>query len=559
MWDEFYHLKERISDVKASKDLVVVEYDLKTFKKLGPIEKNVTLWRKTILELAKKVKVLAIDCGVGEENIPEAPKINFSNVPLNIIFPLYAAGISTSEKILKAEAWKPQCLDYYPNLKINYGHTIFFIDLDGVVRKVPVQVIVNKDIKDSLAIVAVQRYGRSDVRVIEAGGSSLLLIGSKRILLEKAGTFRPEFIPESKFNKVSFIDIVNGKVESSKLKDKLVLVGINLPNWGFQYLYPLSKQKLSSSLVLQANAMNSLLLGRVFSTQTPSTMFLLVVVAVLALSVVFARTNVLSSAFIAFGTIVSWFLLSFFLYLNYTLIDTVILPLGILLCFAFVHAFLHAEEVKEKQLVEGIFGRYLKPEIVQRIVENPEKALESLKGTTRVCTVLFADIRGFTTYSEKRRPEEVVKMLNLIFEKATEQIFTEDGMVDKFIGDGIMVLFNIPDDQEDHADRAVRASIKIMRTLREMALGLMFGIGIHTGEVVAGNIGSSKRMDYTAIGDTVNTASRICSIAKAGEILISEETRKALKTSFKLEYAGEHSLKGKSEKVKLYRVIYDYN
>lgn len=138
-------------------------------------------------------------------------------------------------------------------------------------------------------------------------------------------------------------------------------------------------------------------------------------------------------------------------------------------------------------------------------------------------------------------------------------IFSEDGMIDKFIGDGVMVLFNIPDDQEDHADRAVRAAIKIMKALEERKSGLSFGIGINTGVVVAGNIGSSKRMEYTAIGDVVNTASRICSVAGKGEILISEHTKKMLNDGFRLEDAGEYALKGKSGKLRLFRVIYDYN
>lgn len=559
IWDEFYYLKDRFFKTSASKDLLIVEYDLKTFKRIGPIENNVSIWRDTVLRIAEKAKVVAIDCGIGEENIQKAPSIKIRDIPQNIVFPLYATGIMTEDRTIKGESWKPLCISYYKNSTINYGHTVYFIDKDGVVRKVPAQIIVKGDSKYSLSIVVAHIFGIRDILIIEAGGNSFMYLGNKRILLEKGGTFRPEFISYEKFKRISLADLIDRKVSYDVFKNKIVLIGINLPNWGLQYLYPLNKQKLSSSIVLQASIINSLIKKSIFNVQPQSYFLLVVILLTFALSIFFVRTNVFTSALIAILAILMWFGLSFALYVKYVLIDTVILPLSVVLSFAFVHALLHAEEVREKQLVENIFSRYLKPEIVKNIVENPEKALESLKGTIRIATVLFADIRGFTTYCENRTPEEVVKTLNLIFEKATEEIFSEDGMIDKFMGDGIMVLFNVPNDQDDHADRAIRSAIKIMKSLKQMEVGLMFGIGINTGEVVAGNIGSSKRMEYTAIGDVVNTASRICSIAGAGEILISKETKEYLKSNFQLEEAGEFRLKGKSDKVRLYRVLYHYN
>lgn len=559
IWDEYYHIKERISDYRISSDLIIVEYDLNTFKELGPIEENVSIWRETILKIASFAKVVAIDCGLGEENVQQAPSLKLRDIPANVVFPLYATGITTKNEVLEGASWKPLCLKYFRNTNINYGHTVFYIDRDGVVRKVPAQIIVKDDSKPAISIASLQLFGRKDVKFIEAGGASLLYLGGKKILLEKAGVFRPEFIPYEKFKRISFKDILSGRTGFDSFRNKIVLIGINLPNWGLQYLYPQDKQRLSSSLVLQASIINSLLNESIFSRPPESIFIFLIVFIVFVLAVIFARTNVLASAVIALVSVFFWFGISFLLYTKYILVDSVIVPLSILLSFAFVHALLHAEEAREKLMVESIFSRYLKPEIVQKIVENPEKALESLKGTTREATVLFADIRGFTSFCENKKPEEVVKKLNSIFEKATEVIFSEDGMIDKFIGDGIMVLFNVPDDQNDHADRAVRTAIKIMEAMKEMGEGLVFGIGINSGEVVAGNIGSSKRMEYTAIGDTVNTASRICSVAKGGEILISEETKLRLKGDFLLEEAGEWSLKGKSGKIKLYRVLYDYN
>jgi|GEM_PF-3746964 len=559
IWDEYYHLKQRFVTDRPSDLLVVVEYDVKTFNELGPIERNVSAWRNIILKIASKARVVAIDCGLGEEGVQGGPRIKTENIPGNIVFPLYAKGISTRENIVEGRFWKPLCLKYIKDSKINYGHTVFYIDKDGIVRKIPAQVIVAEEAKLALSLEAVKLFSKKDIKVVEAGGNSFLYLGNKRILLERGGSFRPNFYQPDDFQKISFADIYLGRVPLATFEDKLVLVGISLPGWGLRYLYPLKKQKLSSSVSIQAGAISSVLENKVFTVQPATYFYLIAILLLLAISFIFAWTSVTFSAVLAFFILIVWFFLSFYFYNQYILIDSVFLPLAVILDFAFVHAFLHAQEEKEKLLVENIFSRYLKPEIVKKIVENPEMALEALKGTNRLASVMFADIRGFTSFCEKRKPEEVVRVLNMIFEKATEAIFSEDGMIDKFIGDGIMVLFNVPDDQPDHADRAIKASIKIMQVLKEMNLGLMFGIGINTGEVVAGNIGSSKRMEYTAIGDTVNTASRICSIAGPGEILISESTKNHLQGNYRLEEAGEWSFKGKEEKLKLFRVIYDYN
>lgn len=559
VWDEYYHLKQRFFADRPSKSLIVVEYDLKTFNELGPIENNISAWRSIILKIASKARVVVIDCGLGEEGVQGEPRIETENIPQNIVFPLYARGIITRENTVEGRFWKPLCLEYIKDSQLNYGHTVFYVDKDGVVRKIPAQVIVTKDSKLALSLEAVKLYSKKDIKIVEAGGSSFLYLGNRRILLERGGSFRPNFYQPENFQKLSFADIYFGRVPLTTFNDKLVLIGINLPGWGLRYLYPLEKQRLSSSITIQAGAISSLLENKVFSVQPAAYFYFFAVLLLLVISFIFAWTSVTVSAVLAFIILILWFLLTFYFYTQYMLIDSIFLPLAVILDFAFVHAFLHAQEEKEKLMVENIFSRYLKPEIVKKIVENPEMALEALKGTNRLASVMFADIRGFTSFCEKKKPEEVVRVLNMIFEKATEAIFSEDGMIDKFIGDGIMVLFNVPDDQPDHADRAIKASIKVMQVLKEMNLGLMFGIGINTGEVVAGNIGSSKRMEYTAIGDTVNTASRICSIAGPGEILISENTKNYLQGEYRLEEAGEWSLKGKEEKLKLFRVIYDYN
>jgi adenylate cyclase len=455
--------------------------------------------------------VVAIDCGLSEEDVQQPGSIFLLGAPDNLIFPVHAAGAQPNERIIEASSFKASCIEYDTDRNIRYGHTLYFIDRDGIARKVPVQVKAGSNVERALSYESVELYHRSLLQINEVGDRPFLIVSNRLIPLEYGGTFRPNFYPRNRFTILSFSDILEwDEIRLEKtFKGKLVLAGVNLPGWGVRYLYPLSKQNLSSSVVIQANVINSLLTGEVFSTQPQHFIGVMLVIINFILAILFVRTKVSISAFIALLAVIAWFAFAFYLYLNFYLIDTMVIPISMLFTFAFVHAILHAEEAREKRLVENIFGRYLKPELVEEIVKNPHTALESLKGTTREATVLFADIRGFTGFCEKRSPVEVVNVLNDVFERATEAIFSEDGMIDKFIGDGIMVLFNIPYDQSDHPDRAVRSALKIMKAIREMDLGLAFGIGINTGEVVAGNIGSSKRMEYTAIGDTVNTASRL--------------------------------------------------
>lgn len=551
IWDEYHVLRESIAPSDVSDELIVVEFDEKSYEAYGDtieLEK----WRSVIFDISEHAELVAIDCGLGGEDVQQAPEITIIRRPENIIFPVFARGASVKEQIVTGTSWKPLCLDInrFPNF--NYGHTVFVVDDDGVARKVPVFVQVGKDEKKALSIEAVRKIYPDKVTFITGAENSFMLLDGKSIPLEAGSSFRPQFHRYTDFKVISFVDIDRGKIPMSDFEGKIVLVGINLPGWGAQYLTPLNKKVLVPSIVVQANAFNALLTDEVYSITPTHYLPLIVLVVTLLFSFALSRANVGVSFFLVVFIILVYFAVSFLFFINYYLIDTIYTPTAMVLSFAFVHAFLHAEEAREKKLVEDVFSRYLKPEIVQNIVRDPHSAIEMLKGTTREATVLFADIRGFTRFSEDRDPKEVVAVLNKIFARVADVVFSEDGMIDKFIGDGVMALFNVPYDQDEHADRAVRCALKMVEAIKDE--GLSFGIGINTGDVVVGNIGSPKRLEYTAIGDTVNTASRLCSAAKGSEILITEETKERLKGSYVIEEVGEQAFKGKTRKIKVFRV-----
>lgn len=218
-----------------------------------------------------------------------------------------------------------------------------------------------------------------------------------------------------------------------------------------------------------------------------------------------------------------------------------------------------AQELGLKEMMKSSFGKYVSPEIVKMIMENPEQTW--LKGTRNEATVLFTDIRGFTSYSETREPEEIVESLNEYFEIATKAILDHGGHVDKFVGDAVLGLFGVPVKHEDHVERAVRACLAMQRDLKKAGengkniLLPRIGIGVNSGVVVSGNLGSDIKMEYTVIGDTVNVASRLNGLAKDGETVVSKGIYEKLKNIITVEALPPQKIKGKTEPVETFKVL----
>lgn len=212
-----------------------------------------------------------------------------------------------------------------------------------------------------------------------------------------------------------------------------------------------------------------------------------------------------------------------------------------------------------KSMMQRSFGKYVGTEVLELIMNHPES--EWLRGKRRSATVLFTDIRGFTSYSEPREPEDVVDRLNEYFEIATEAINRHGGYVDKFVGDAVMGVFGVPFPCEDHVERAVRAAVSMQRTFLEKSRARKdsfldkIGIGINSGMVLSGNIGSQVKMEYTVIGDTVNLASRLNGLAGPGEVIISKAIYAALRDILEVEARQPQKIKGKLYPVKVYHVL----
>ncbi|MBW1775710.1 MAG: GAF domain-containing protein, partial [Deltaproteobacteria bacterium] len=221
------------------------------------------------------------------------------------------------------------------------------------------------------------------------------------------------------------------------------------------------------------------------------------------------------------------------------------------------------EKIRRETEARGRLERFHSPEVVDLIISSSDKGDEEsiMAPKEKTVTILFTDIVSFTPLSESMEPAEVSLLLNQYFRRMTDIIFDFNGTLDKYIGDAIMAVFGAPIERDNDAERAIMAALAMRKSLAEMKEGLeqekQFDIrlGVNTGKVVAGNLGSPKRMDYTVIGDTVNTASRLESIAEPNQILVGELTYQAVKDKFQIQEIGEKKVKGKKEAIMVYEVL----
>ncbi len=219
---------------------------------------------------------------------------------------------------------------------------------------------------------------------------------------------------------------------------------------------------------------------------------------------------------------------------------------------------LQEELNRANERLRALFEKYMPTPVAERLISAPK--MPDLGGTRQVITVLFADVRGFTALSEQLPPDELMVVLNAYLSEATEAILKYGGTLDKFMGDGVMAFYNAPVPQEDHALRAVATALEIHERARTNDVKvrgntMAFGIGVHTGDAVVGNVGSEYLMNYTALGDSVNVAKRLQEMAGAGETLVSETTYRLIEPYVEEgECLGPQNLQGRQEPVNVYAV-----
>ncbi len=430
------------------------------------------------------------------------------------------------------------------------GHVANVPDMDGILRWDIMYVNYGDDCYPSLPLqVARIANGIAPKNMILYGGSGIQLGDifiktdiSGRVIINYRGK-------EKSFQHISACDLLKGRVPPGIVKNRIILLGTSALATFDQKVTPFSAN--FPGVEKNANVVHNIL-NNDFIVKSPGFAELAVIILTAAILIIFLpRLKAIPGVLLGFGLIGAYFFLTFYLLIHEDIWLYFIAPTANMVVIVTTGTItkLFSEEKQSRQ-IRAMFSSYVTERLVSEMIKNPEMA--RLGGEKRVVTILFSDVKGFTTYSENHTPEEVVAILNEYLGEMTRIILKWEGILDKFIGDAIVVFWGAPMKQEDHAQRAVLCALEMQQRLEELksiweADGrepLTSGIGINTGEAIVGNIGAEgQKMDYTVIGDNVNLGARVEGLTRRYDtsILMTEYTVDRLKTAF-----SEPSLNGLS-------------
>ena len=360
---------------------------------------------------------------------------------------------------------------------------------------------------------------------------------------------------------LSLVDVLNGRIDPRAFTDSIVLVGAYAQGMQDSFKVPNGKSQQMYGVEIHANILQSYIDGR-FSVNGNTILFGIItaVIAMICYFVFLKLKPWLSFIILLAVSAAEVFILIALNNKSYAF-SVIYLPLVLVLSYVTVLAQKYITEKARRNKVINAFKKYVAPEVVEEISKKGDFQIK-LGGENRDIAVLFVDIRGFTTMSEALEPEQVVAILNEYLSLTTKAIFDNSGTLDKFVGDCTMAVFNSPFDLPDYEFKAVCAAMDIVNGGKALEKTLIekygrsvgFGVGVNVGPAVVGNIGCDFRMDFTAIGDTVNTAARLEANAKKSQVLISDVLYERVKDRVEVNEIGEIPLKGKKKGVFVYEV-----
>ncbi|HEY84416.1 MAG TPA: adenylate/guanylate cyclase domain-containing protein [Chloroflexi bacterium] len=545
-------------DIPPGDTIIIVTIDDASIAQLGPWPWPYATHAQFIESLSQ-ASALGVDIlfeEYGDFSLVEATKQTGNVVyPILGVLPNKAApGIMQAQMFIEP----PVPLQ---NAAVGVGIVNVLPDADGVARRLPLLVQHNNRVVEAMSLQILRHYlslpptppGKLENGYIRA--DSLL------IPVDYWGNMNINFVGEpDAFPTYAYIDVLTGAVPPSAFQDKIVLVGqMGMTGGGDIHLTPTSRGgRPMSGVEIQANVIHTILHHR-FLQKQPLLNDIIIILGIALFSGLFLpRLRVFWGSLVMLLMGAGYWLYAFYIF-NRGQIPDLLYP-TLSLAFSYIAVMIggFVLESRHRRHVTALFGRYVPPAVVNEILADPE-AMELGAAREQEITVLFTDIRNFTTFSEKTKPRQIVEILNQYLNQMTEAIFAYGGTVDKFTGDGLMALFNAPLPQTDHVLQAVQAAL----TMQNKAISLdasvgeplRYGIGIHTGYAIVGNIGSRQRLEYTAIGDTVNTTARLQGLAKGGQVLISQAACEQVKGRVRVQEMGAVKVKGRQESVQVYRVL----
>lgn len=347
-------------------------------------------------------------------------------------------------------------------------------------------------------------------------------------------------------------------------RDKIVLIGATSVTLQDIYPTPFSATVPTPGVEIVANAVDTIIHGKYITLAPAWMVFLIILLAGVAAQLISRFKNPTFIISILIIAMIGYFAAGLFIFIRQRYVLPVAAPELMLFLGVILPTLEQAvSQEREKRRIRNLFSRFISPEMVDQMVATQD--LNSLNKRSNI-SILFSDIRGFTTLSEKLAPEDVVALLNPYLEAMSRVIYKHGGTVDKYEGDAIIAFFGEPVHYEDHAVRALRASLDMRKALSELKekwaregrpSQIEMGVGINSGEVFVGLLGSEQRINYTVIGDNANLASRLQDLTKtyAWPVLISESTYQQVKEEFETEFADAVTVKGKTKPVNVYKVI----
>lgn len=390
---------------------------------------------------------------------------------------------------------------------------------------------------------------------------------SKKLMIEKFPSIvRINYRGFDKtFPAVSFRDVLESKIPASFFKDKIVLLGATATDLHDYHQTPFG---LMSGVEVQASVIQTILDGAILGSSNWADMALVILLVFATVILAFRIKSFAKLILAVIAILVLYNLAAFVSFDRFFILDLFYPNLAIIIGAGVSVAFQYITTHKEKKFIKDSFSRYLAPEVVEGLIKDPSKL--KLGGERRTVTILFSDIRGFTTISEKMSPEQLTSFMNRYLSVMTEIVFNHGGVVDKYIGDAVMAFWGAPLADDKHALHGVLAALDMMAELKEVnrqnkELGepeIDIGIGLNSGAVTVGNMGSERRFNYTVLGDNVNLASRLEGLNKTygSNIIVSQATLSMLdqedikKYSIESREIGDVQVKGKEIATKIYEI-----
>jgi adenylate cyclase len=482
-----------------------------------------------------------------------------------------------------------------------WGLVSFVLDDDGFYRRYFIGQTFNDSLYSPFGLEVLKIYKGMDRNLSIKDSSDFFTMGSIRIPKYSGNSMLINFVgPRESFPYYSFDSIIDdeefelvaqfdmnsfsdpgdeelsippGILYSGVLKDKIVLIGATMHELHDEFPTPFLEKKdpsgssvkaLTPGVEIHANAIQTILSENYLFPL--SYLLQLLIFLVLAVMVYFINRFLptLWTGFIIILLSILYFMFAFFLFVKMNTIIEISTPI-LLIFFSFIgHTLYHyIISQKEKRMIRGAFSHYVPEKVVNEIIANPEKL--KLGGEERIITVLFSDIVGFTTISEKLTPPDLVKLLNEYLSEMTDIVLLNNGIIDKYEGDAIMAEFGVPVQYDNHAFMACKAALEMQNKLQDLRIKwkseekppLTARIGINTGEMIVGNMGSRNVFDYTVMGDHVNIGSRLEGLNKyyGTYIIISEYTYNRVKDAFYTRELDLIRVKGKVKPLKVFELI----